>query len=252
MRNTIDSIALDYEQGSPCPHCGEKRPMRMRTVTIFKRTREVPIGYAPCQCEGAKAAYAEAERKAEEEKRKKAEAKRDRVLEKAGIPLRYRHAEHRYAEKMAALAKGGQGFYIHGPNGTGKTTLAMAVAIILAESGSNVLAVPTYDLMEAMRSRKDEDRTLFAHAASCDVLILDDLGKEASNTAYACEKLFAIIDKRDKTEKPTIITTNYLLSEIATKITEGTIGEAIASRLAGSCKQVLLDGEDWRLKNGQD
>lgn len=249
MQNTTDSITLDYEQGSPCPYCGEMRPMQMRTVMIFKRTRPVPVGYLPCQCEGAKVAREEAERKAEEEKRKMAEVKRAIILEKAGIPPRYRHAEHRYAEKMAGLVKQGQGFFIHGSNGTGKTTLAMAVGIILAETDSNVLAVSTYDLMEAMRSRKDEDHTLFAHASTCDVLILDDLGKEASNTAYACERLFAIIDKRDKAMLPTIITSNYLLSQIAAKITEGAVGEAIASRLAGSCKQVPLDGEDWRLKN---
>ena len=83
------------------------------------------------------------------------------------------------------------------------------------------------------------------------MLILDDLGKEASNTAYACERLFAIIDKRDKAMLPTIVTSNYRLSEIAKNITEGAVGVAIASRLASSCKQVPLEGPDRRL-NGQD
>ena len=152
---------------------------------------------------------------------------------------------------MAALASEGQGFYIFGPNGTYKTTLAMAAALQLIETGRRVMAVATYDLMDAMRSRKDEDRALFERAAGCDVLILDDLGKEASNTAYACERLFAIIDKRDKAMLPTIVTSNYRLSEIAKNITEGAVGVAIASRLASSCKQVPLEGPDRRL-NGQD
>ena len=127
----------------------------------------------------------------------------------------------------------------------------MAAALQLIETGRRVMAVATYDLMDAMRSRKDEDRALFERAAGCDVLILDDLGKEASNTAYACERLFAIIDKRDKAMLPTIVTSNYRLSEIAKNITEGAVGVAIASRLASSCKQVPLEGPDRRL-NGQD
>ena len=140
----------------------------------------------------------------------------------------------------------------YGPSGTGKTTLAMAAGLLLIEAGRKVFAVSTYDLMDAMRSRKAEEREVFDRAASCGVLILDDLGKEASNTAYACERLFAIIDKRDKAMLPTIITSNYRLSEIAKNITKGAVGVAIASRLAASCKQVALEGEDWRLKHGQD
>lgn len=188
----------------------------------------------------------------EAERRAREEAEEARQLCRAGIPPRYREATHAYAGKMANMARDGQGFYIHGPNGTGKTTLAMAAGIILVHMGVGVCVLSTYDLMDAMRSRRDEDRALFERASTCDVLILDDLGKEASNTAYACERLFAIIDKRDKAGLPTIVTTNYLLSEIAKKITEGAIGVAIASRLRGSCKQVPLDGDDWRLKNGQD
>jgi DNA replication protein DnaC len=225
----------------------------MRMIpAAFGGVKAVAVGLAPCDCEGAVEARRAAEEAEEAEKRAKEEAAEARLLDKAGIPPRYRRHSHPYAAKMADMARNGQSFYIHGPNGTRKTTLAMAVGNILAHKGVSVCALATYDLMDAMRSRKDEDRALFERAASCDVLILDDLGKEASNTAYACERLFAIIDKRDKAEKPTIITTNYKLSEIAKKITEGAVGVAIASRLRGSCKQVPLEGEDWRLKDGQD
>ncbi|WP_418389786.1 ATP-binding protein [Adlercreutzia sp.] len=210
------------------------------------------FGHEECNCQGATEAR---EAKAEEEAREKAEAKAKalaQAVENAGIPLRYREASHPWAAKMADDAANGQGFYITGPNGTGKTTLATAAALLLIEAGYKVTFMATYDLMDAMRSRKTEDRDVFDRAASCRVLVLDDLGKEASNTPYACERLFAIIDKRDKAMLPTIITSNFRLSEIAKNITEGSVGVAIASRLAASCKQVPLEGEDRRLKRGQD
>ena len=143
-------------------------------------------------------------------------------------------------------AKAGQSFYLHGPNGTRKTTLAMAAARCLLSLGADVFVVSTYDLMDAMRSRKDEDRSLFDRAASCGVLILDDLGKEASNTPYSCERLFAIVDTRYKNVHPMIVTSHYKLSELACEITTGDVAVAIASRLAEVCIQLALEGDDMR------
>ncbi len=246
---TDSEIVLDYSQAKTCEFCGANLPMR--TIPMkFCSTGYAPIGYTICDCDGARL---EAERIRKEEQKAEAEqqaAKREEALERSGIPLRYRNATHAKAEKMTEMVLNGRGFYVHGKNGTLKTTLAAAAGIILVNLGKSVMFVSTYDLMDAMRSRKDEDRSLFDRAASCDVLILDDLGKEASNTAYACERLFAIVDKRDKAMKPTIITSNYRLSEIAKNITEGAVGTAIASRLAATCKQIHMEGEDRRLSNG--
>lgn len=249
MPFTTDNEVLDFSQACTCEHCGAKLPLR-KIPTRFVSSGYMAIGHRPCQCQGAQAEREREEEQARETEKAKLAAKRESILERAGIPPRYRDANHRYAAKMAHMVMEGRGFYIHGPNGTLKTTLAASVGIILAELGKSVMFISTYDLMDAMRSRKDEDRALFDRAAKCDVLILDDLGKEASNTAYACERLFAIIDKRDKAMLPIIVTTNYRLSEIAQKITEGEVGRAIASRLAASCKQVKLDGPDRRLSNG--
>ena len=243
---TGSEIVLDYSQAKTCEFCGATLPMRT-IPTKFATMGHVPIGYTICTCNESRA---KAEQIREENRRAEAErqaAKHEEALERSGIPPRYRNATHAKAEKVAEMVMNGRGFYIHGGNGTLKTTLAAAAGIILANLGKSVMFVSTYDLMDAMRSRKDEDRTLFDRAASCDVLILDDLGKEASNTAYACERLFAIIDKRDKAMLSTIITSNYKLSEIAKNITEGAVGTAIASRLAATCKQVHMEGEDRRL-----
>lgn len=249
MPSTGSEVILDFENAATCRHCGQMLPMR-KIHLPFGKTTHVGIGHVPCECEGAKRERAARERREREIVEAKRAASRSRLLEKAGVPPRYRDAEHPWARKMADMAVKGQGFYIHGPNGTGKTTLAMAVAILLVERRVKVCALSTYDLMDAMRSRKDEDRALFERACVCDVLVLDDLGKEATNTAYACERLFAIIDKRDKAALPVIVTSNFNNDEVARRITEGAAGRAIASRLGGSCKGVELTGEDRRLSHG--
>ncbi|NGM17738.1 AAA family ATPase [Eggerthellaceae bacterium zg-893] len=250
MRNTTDSAIRPAAEGRRCEHCGRALAKR-RVPSPFDPAALIPFGYEECRCEGARAERLARERAGREEERRREEAARARAFERAGIPKRYRDAAHPYAEKMARMAEEGQGFFIHGPNGTFKTTLAMAAARLLMDAGVDVLAVASYDLMDAMRSRKDEDRRLFERASGCKVLVLDDLGKEASNTPYACERLFAIVDKRDKEMLPVIVTSNCKLSEIAVNIAEGAVGVAIASRLAASCKQVRLDGPDRRI-HGQD
>lgn len=240
----------------PCEFCGAMREPRIMTRddgTPYEfNGKPMAFGWFECGCDGAEHA-----RKAREEVESigRAEEKKSRLLgalQHAGIPPRYIDASHPWAQKLAEQAAEGQGFYICGPNGTLKTTLAMSAGRHLVENGRKVFAVASYDLMDAMRSRSSEERQIFERAAKCEVLILDDLGKEASTTAYAAERLFAIIDKRDKAMLPTIITTNYKLSEIAENITEGAVGVAIASRLASSCKQLAMEGEDRRLTSGKN
>lgn len=243
------TFELDHEQGTPCPFCGEIRPMR-KIPCSFTSDGWMNIGVSLCDCEEAKAERERIERDEAEKQQREALRKRKERLERAGVPLRYRDALHPDARYLARQVNNGESVFIYGPNGTGKTTLAMATVRFLLSYEVDAFCLSTYDLMDAMRSRKDEDRALFDRATSCGVLVLDDLGKEASNTPYACERLFAIIDKRDKEMKPVIITSNYKLSELAKNITEGDVGVAIASRLKGSCKQVPLEGEDRRLTRG--
>ena len=228
-----------------CEHCGADLPAK----TVEFGGREVQIGYEFCHCEGAtKERMVNMER---ERLREIEEAARelDRKCAAAGIPKRYMRADHDKAEAVAAAVEDGQGFYIYGGQGTYKTTLAMAVARILVARGAVVRVCVVPNLMEAMRSRTAEDRAVTERLSTCGVLILDDLGKE-SPTAYACERLFSIINDRYNAMLPVIVTSNYSRGDIARRLSEGDVGPSIASRLVETTRIVHLDGADRRLCRG--
>lgn len=238
-----------------CEFCGEELPPRYIDNPVKASGKHAPlsrimIGRVACNCEGATAARLEAMEAEDARKAAERAARLEANLKKSGIPARYLSATHDKAETMAEAVIAGKGFYIHGAQGTLKTTLAMSVSRLLVERGTDVFAIASYDLMDAMKSWAPNDRALYNRARECKVLVLDDLGKEASNTPASCERLFAIIDTRDKELLPIIATSNYKLSDLAKKITEGDAGKSIASRLRGSTTQVAMYGEDRRLNRG--
>jgi len=73
------------------------------------------------------------------------------------------------------------------------------------------------------------------------ILILDDLGAEKPSE-WAVSTLYSIIDERYREERPTIVTSNLSLSQIASQL-----HERIASRLSAG-KIVKLTGPDHRGK----
>jgi DNA replication protein DnaC len=77
-------------------------------------------------------------------------------------------------------------------------------------------------------------------------LILDDLDK-AKVTANAAAILFGAIDGCMTNERPLIVTTNMMPSELAARWPDQH-GKAIASRLAGYCALHRITGRDRRVK----
>lgn len=71
-------------------------------------------------------------------------------------------------------------------------------------------------------------------------LLLDDLGAEKT-TQFTIQDLYLILSEREEWERPTLITTNLTISQIAM-----CLGERIASRIAGSTV-LKFAGKDRRL-----
>lgn len=121
-----------------------------------------------------------------------------------------------YAEEPAGwlLLKGGYG--------CGKTHLAAAIANRQLATGRPVLFVNTPDLLDHLRATFNPESTVsyderFDQVRNSPLLILDDLGTQ-SNSEWAQEKLYQILNFRYNAKLPTVITTNLDLESIEIRV----------------------------------
>ena len=97
--------------------------------------------------------------------------------------------------------------------------------------------------MEKSKFQKDEDaiaanQNLF----DCDLLIIDDLGTEFSNS-FTVSQLFLCLNERMLRKKSTIISTNLHMNELAEIYSERT-----CSRIFSNYTMIKLFGDDIRLQ----
>lgn len=236
-----------------CPHCG--RELEPRGIALNGRVAW--ISHGPCGCDGEVGA-AEAERAAAEARRiREDELKRANLLKEAGVTRRYENAEvfdpqcAHYLRDFGECE--GNGLFIFGEVGTGKTSLANALAREFAFAGYKVILTTTIGMLEAIQDTygKEASSLLACHGyGECDVLILDDFGKESAS-AWSVMTIFQIVNMRYESMLPTIVTSQYSPNDLEKRL--GRAGEkasaaAIVSRLRGTMEIVRLTGPDRRLR----
>ncbi len=110
-------------------------------------------------------------------------------------------------------AQGPEGWLLLiGPNGSGKTHLAAAIANQSLDNGAVVLFSVVPDLLDHLRAAFAPNATevydqLFSKMREAEVLVLDDLGAQQSSP-WANEKLFQLLNYRYNMGMPTVITAN--------------------------------------------
>ena len=215
------------------------------------------------------AAKKEAERIAEEQKRKRERI--ERLLGKSGIKKRFQlrtfdnfkadtperqrcyKIAKRYADTFKQRYENGDGLYIEGTNGTGKTHLAAAIALQLINEGVPVICKTSTDML--LDIKKTFERGDISESAvlgiykSADLLIIDDLGKEQCSD-WSMSILYSILNDRYEDMKPTIITTNYgaedLIRALTPKGYDNTKIVAIISRLRETSTVITMAWDDYR------
>lgn len=135
------------------------------------------------------------------------------------------------------------GLYLHGGVGTGKTALACAVLNEIHKAGKvGVRFVRVTELLKQLVQADSGDQ-VYATLVDVPVLCLDDIGAQRG-TDYASQTIQQVFDARTDRGHRTIWTSNLNLDELAEH--QGN-DERLASRIAGTCKVVNLEGKDYRL-----
>ena len=91
--------------------------------------------------------------------------------------------------------------------------------------------------------KKDIDaQNMYEYIFDCDLLIIDDLGTEFTNT-FVASQFFTCINERLLSRKSTIISTNLSLDTLADLYTERSF-----SRITSNYMMLKLIGDDIRIK----
>ena len=113
-----------------------------------------------------------------------------------------------------------------------------------AEEEAYIKKMHFYDEMmeKKMELSSLEKSTTVSYIMNCDLLILDDLGTELTNS-FTTSQLYQVIDSRLVHKKSTIISTNLSFDDLREQYSE-----RIFSRLTSGYTLLKVTGEDIRLK----
>ena len=173
------------------------------------------------------------------------------VLSGTGVPELFWDVEPDYSA-ADEIDDTGRGLYIRGGNGTAKTLMAAAIAKAYAERGKAVRFASSVKLLADFKDTYGTSKSeaeVFDDLNGCDLLVIDDMGKE-NPTSWAATMLYAVIDGRYGSKRPVVVTTNYTEGALAARLAQAmdeSTARALMSRLFEMTREVVLDGPDRRL-----
>ncbi len=144
------------------------------------------------------------------------------------------------------LDRPGQGLYLHGEHGVGKTHLTVGVLRELIRRGQSSVYYNVVDLLDQMRdSMRAESgpgaQQILGMHLDWQVLLLDDLGVQRASP-WVVERLHAIVNARYESTRVLIITSNKDLDAATANL-----NRAITSRLREMCVVYKMQShEDYR------
>lgn len=155
-----------------------------------------------------------------------------------------------YAANAQTVIEKNIGLYIWGDNSTGKTHLTACLCNELVANGYRCVYTNIAKLLEETRNW-EEPSDLVYKLKAYDFTFIDDLGKEFISREYnpasckwAEQQLFEILNARYNSKKPTVFSSNYAISELATVIR---LDKGIVERVNEMATRVIkMQGDDFR------
>jgi DNA replication protein DnaC len=152
--------------------------------------------------------------------------------------------------------------YIHSSHvGMGKTVLSTVIAKTLfgmkKKIKGKVFFISYGRFIDMCREGSEDSVEIFKNIEIAKLVVIDDVGKEYS-TKWSTSKLYTILNERDNSILPMIITSNFSIDEFIKRLRRNTevdsiLIDSIESRLKGMCTQINLhlfvEIKDNRLRN---
>ena len=192
----------------------------------------------------------------------RAERRERRRLIDARFPLMKRLEDFRFEENpkipqatIAALAQGTwiddrESVILLGDSGTGKTHLAISLAVLACQQGRRVrfttLAALANELQAAQSKR--ELQKVIARYARTELVVLDELGYLALPEG-AAELVFQVISERNE-RASLIVTTNLPFGEWTKVFPDARLAKAVVDRITHRAHIIDTGAESWRFHHG--
>jgi DNA replication protein DnaC len=141
-------------------------------------------------------------------------------------------AVRRYVRNIDGRLDAGEGLWIEGNVGTGKTTLGMIVSKAALDAGRSVAIYSLPRLLQLIRNAIETEGGMIGfldRLTAVDLLHIDDLGAE-NTTEWVLEQLYSIVNTRYEDERAMVVTTNLSYEDLI-----GQLGERTVSRLVAIC-----------------
>lgn len=135
-----------------------------------------------------------------------------------------------------------------GTVGTGKTFLSICIAKELLDTGHSVIYYSSTDLFRKLsdysfsQGKRQELENLCKYLYNCELLIIDDLGTELTNS-FVINQLFTILNERDLRHNSTIVSTNHNINELQNRYQD-----RVFSRIMSHFEMYKLQCDDIRLQ----
>jgi DNA replication protein DnaC len=156
------------------------------------------------------------------------------------------NAVHTCLEFVKTFDSEFRNLFFYGDTGIGKTYLSNCVAKELLDSGHSVIYFTASSLFHILEKntfgREQHSSGDYQNIFECDLLIIDDLGTELSNS-FTVSQFFLCLNERILRRKSTIISTNLALGQLAEIYSERTF-----SRISSSYTMMKLFGNDIRIQ----
>lgn len=162
--------------------------------------------------------------------------------------------ERAAVEELMSLAfmKDASNVVFMGPNGVGKSTLALNVAYQALAQGHTVLFTSAGQMLGELAALDSDSalRRRLNRYAQPDVLVIDEVGYLSYSNRHA-DLLFELISRRYQ-HNSTIVTTNRPFAEWSEVFPNAACVVSLVDRLMHRAEVIAIEGESYRLKEARE